>query len=190
MVFLRIRWIFIGLLLLYAVAPAFGQSAATRTTGTSGITENSGAASSSHLTQGNTTSSVAMENEEQSVKSLNEESRRVNATSDMTRPGKRRYMKVVELVRVSWPAGRVEPDSRYAGRVVVGLNKPYYRIKEDLRVIGNLDFKIDIVMMGISTTTKITVKYDLKQNIADRSTKIKLLADQFAFKIYIPFGRN
>jgi hypothetical protein len=103
-------------------------------------------------------------------------------------PAKDVYYTTIELARFSWPDETDKSDDDFGGKLTIGLNKPYYRLKKDIRVVGNFDFKIENIIMGLLSSAKITMKYDLQKRRAEKRSRVKLLMDKITFKIGIPFG--
>jgi hypothetical protein len=111
-----------------------------------------------------------------------------NYVADLPMPRREKYYKTLELVKISWPGLMGQAGDRFGTRLIVGLNKPYYRLKGDMRVLGSFDLKLDNIVFGFLSSTKITLKYDLRRTHADDSADMKIQMDMITFKIGIPLA--
>lgn len=107
---------------------------------------------------------------------------------DFDRPTREKYITTIELASISWPEKIGAPVSHLGGRLILGLNRPYYAIKKDLRLIGTLDFKLDGWIFGVTNTARISFKYDLTRLRSSAKTSMQLSVYQIAMKFGIPFG--
>lgn len=107
---------------------------------------------------------------------------------DFDRPTREKYITTIELASIAWPEKIGAPVSHLGGRLILGLNRPYYAIKKDLRLIGTLDFKLDGLIFGVTNTAKISFKYNLTRPRTSAKTSMQLSVYQIAMKFGIPFG--
>jgi hypothetical protein len=111
----------------------------------------------------------------------NDESRLV-----MSRLNKKVYYKTITLISLSKPENDKMKRDNFQSNVVLGLNHPYYNLKNDLRVIGNLDLRFDNILWGYPNSTTITLGYDLKKTLPDGPSNLKIKIDYLAFRVGIP----
>ena len=107
--------------------------------------------------------------------------------SDIPLPTKRVYYTTIELLRISWPVMMSQHRDDFGSKLIIGLNKPYYRLKKDIRVIGSFDLKMDNIIFGLINSAKVTLRYDLKRPHHQGKSQVKFLVDSIAFKVGIPF---
>jgi len=101
---------------------------------------------------------------------------------------KENYVMTVELARLSWPLFSDQNSDRLGGRLAVGFNRPSYNIKNELRVIGSFDIKIDGIIVGLQNTARVTFKYNFSRPIKSPKSRFELACENVVFKIGIPFG--
>jgi hypothetical protein len=111
----------------------------------------------------------------------------ISLDSDIPLPTKRVYYTTIELVKISWPEMMSQHGDNFGSKLIIGLNKPYYRLKKDMRVIGSFDLKMDNIFFGLVNSAKITLKYDLKKPHHQGKSQVKFLVDGITFKVGIPF---
>jgi hypothetical protein len=107
---------------------------------------------------------------------------------DFERPTREKYITTIELASIAWPEKIGAPVSHLGGRLILGLNRPYYTVKRDLRLIGTLDFKLDGMIFGVTNTARVSFKYDLTRPRTSAKTSMQLSVYQIAMKFGIPFG--
>jgi hypothetical protein len=105
----------------------------------------------------------------------------------VSRLNKKSYYKTINLMALSKPQiGKYNNDS-FQSNIILGLNRPYYKLKDEIRVIGNFDLRFDNILWGYPNSTTITVGYDLKKNLPKGASDLRLKIDYVAFKLGIPF---
>jgi hypothetical protein len=114
--------------------------------------------------------------------------REITYDSDMPMPSKRTYYTTIELMTISWPEMMSQQGDDFGSKLIIGLNKPYYRLKKDIRVLGSFDLKLDNIFFGLTNSARITLKYDLKKPSHQGKSQAKVNIDGFAFKIGIPIS--
>jgi hypothetical protein len=102
-------------------------------------------------------------------------------------PTRKTYYQTVQLLKISWPDWRRHDQDVFASKLIVGLNKPLYRLKKDIRVLGSFDLKLENIILGFFNSANVTLKYDLKKLHRDERSEIKILVEKVTFKIGIPF---
>ncbi len=100
---------------------------------------------------------------------------------------KENYVMTVELARLSWPLFSDQNSDRLGGRLAVGFNRPSYNIKNELRVIGSFDIKIDGIIVGLQNSARVTFKYDFSRPIKSPKTRFDMVCDNIVLKVGIPF---
>jgi hypothetical protein len=104
----------------------------------------------------------------------------------MSRLNKKSYYKTLNLISFSKPVtGNMNRDD-FQSNLILGLNRPYYNLKDEFRVIGNFDLRFDNILWGYPNSTTITLGYDLRKTLPDGPSDIKIKIDYVAFKIGIP----
>jgi hypothetical protein len=104
----------------------------------------------------------------------------------MFRLNKKSYYKTISLVSLSKPEKSKMNHDNFQSNVILGLNRPYYYLKNDFRVIGNFDLRFDNILWGYPNSTTITLGYDLKKTLPNGSSDLKIKIDYVAFKVGIP----
>lgn len=108
--------------------------------------------------------------------------------SDIPIPKKKIYYTSIELIKISWPVTMSQSHDNFGSKLVIGLNKPYYRLKKDLRVMGSFDLRMDNILFGLTNSAQITLKYDLRKSPYQDDPSIKFLIYGMSFKVGMPFS--
>jgi len=106
---------------------------------------------------------------------------------DMSRLHRKNYYKTVNLLVLSKPADGNREKDNFQSDVTLGLNNPYYNLKNEIHVIGNFDLRFDNIIWGFPNTATITLGYDLKKPLPKGASRINVKIDYMAFSIGIPF---
>ena len=122
----------------------------------------------------------------QSIKTYSQEKQDYDIIQVLSRLNKKSYYKTINLLSLSRPHIEESRDS-FQSNLILGLNKPYYKLKNEIRVIGNLDLRFENVLWGYPNSTTITVGYDLKKELPKGASDLRIRVDYIAFKVGIPF---
>lgn len=179
----RVKTLLVAAIITSGGSPSFGQSNISESArGTQSGTEPSHTITDAVQTIGNSTANVPKER----TFSYQPEMQKDESRLVMSRLNKKIYYKTITLVSLSKPEnGKMKRDN-FQSDVILGLNRPYYNLKDELRVIGNFDLRFDNVLWGYPNSTTITLGYDLRKTLPNGSSNLKIKIDYLAFKIGIP----
>jgi hypothetical protein len=109
---------------------------------------------------------------------------------DIYKPERERYAATLEIIHLSWPLLMGGSDDKAGARLSLGVARPYYSYKKELRMMGNLDLQIEGIYHRILNSARLTLVYDMRRSLKGNDTIMRLFVDKVVFKVGIPVGRR
>jgi hypothetical protein len=107
---------------------------------------------------------------------------------DIYKPEQERYIATLEIVHLSWPRLMGGSTDQAGARLSLGVTRPHYSYKKELRMIGNLDLKIEGIYHKILNSARLTLVYDMRRSLKKNDTRMCVLVDKVVFKVGVPVG--
>ena len=107
---------------------------------------------------------------------------------DIYKPEKESYVATIELAHLSWPKITNGTADRAGARLALGIARPQYTFRKELRMTGSLDLKIEGIFHGVLNSARVTVLYDMRRSLKRNDMRMKIAIDRLAVRIGLPFG--
>jgi hypothetical protein len=110
-------------------------------------------------------------------------------SSDIYKPESEHYAATIEIIHLSWPRLLDGRSDNLGARLSLGISSPHYSIKEELRMMGSVDFKIEGIYHGLINSARLTLVYDMRRSLKGNDTRMSLTVNRVVFKVGVPVGR-
>ncbi|HBC45477.1 MAG TPA: hypothetical protein DCZ43_00375 [candidate division Zixibacteria bacterium] len=107
---------------------------------------------------------------------------------DIYKPEREKYIATLEIVHLAWPRLMGGSTDQAGARLSLGVTRPHYSYKKELRMMGNLDLKIESIYHKILNSARLTLVYDMRRSLKKNDTRMRVLVDKVVFKVGVPVG--
>ena len=107
---------------------------------------------------------------------------------DIYKPEREGYVATLEIIHLSWPRLMGGSTDNAGARFSLGVTRPYYSYKKELRMMGNLDLKIEGIYHKVLNSARLTLVYDMRRSLKKNDTRMRVFVDKVVFKVGLPVG--